>query len=41
MDQIATPLRLRFKYFPQYISVGQKLVINELKLVGIIKEIYY
>jgi hypothetical protein len=34
-------LRLRFKYVPEYISVGQILVINELKLVGKIKEIFY
>ena len=36
-------LRLRFKYFPEYINVGQKLIINDscLKAIGWIKEIYY
>ena len=35
------PIRLRFKYHPEYLEIGQKLVINELKLVGKVKEIYY
>ena len=36
-----TCLRLRFKYMPEYITLGQKVIINELKLVGKVKEIYY
>jgi GTPase len=36
-----TLLRLRFKYNPEYITLGQRVVINELKLVGRVKEIYY
>ena len=38
-----TSLRLRFKYNPEYITVGQKLIINEelLKAVGKITKIYY
>ena len=36
-------LRLRFKYYPEYITLGQKLIINEelLKAVGTITKIYY
>lgn len=36
-------LRLRFMYFPEYILVGQKLLINDssLKAIGWIKEIFY
>lgn len=36
-------LRLRFKYFPEYINLGQKLIINDscLKAIGWIREIYY
>ncbi len=34
-------LRLRFKYNPEYITIGQRVVINELKLIGRVKEIYY
>lgn len=36
-------LRLRFKYNPEYISIGQMLIINDalLKAVGKITDIYY
>jgi len=36
-------IRLRFKYFPEYINIGQKLIINDncLKGIGWIREIYY
>ena len=36
-------LRLRFKYYPEYINLGQKLIINDncLKAIGWIREIYY
>ena len=36
-------IRLRFKYFPEYINIGQKLIINDncLKAIGWIREIYY
>ena len=36
-------LRLRFMYYPEYILVGQKLLINDasLKAIGWIKEIFY
>lgn len=36
-------LRLRFMYFPEYILVGQKLLINDssLKAIGWVKEIFY
>lgn len=36
-------LRLRFMFYPEYILVGQKLLINDtsLKAIGWIKEIYY
>lgn len=36
-------LRLRFKYYPEYIKVGQKLLVNDglLKAVGRITDIYY
>lgn len=36
-------IRLRFKYFPEYINLGQKLIINDncLKAIGWIREIYY
>ena len=36
-----TLVRLRFKYNPEYIQVGQKIVVNELKLIGRVKEIFY
>lgn len=36
-------LRLRFMYYPEYILVGQKLLINDtsIKAIGWIREIYY
>ena len=36
-------LRLRFMYYPEYILVGQQLLINDtsLKAIGWIREIYY
>lgn len=36
-------LRFRFMYFPEYILVGQKLLINDssLKAIGWVKEIFY
>lgn len=40
-DKEPTSIRLRFKYHPEYLEVGQKLVINELKLVGKVRELYY
>lgn len=38
-----TFLRMRFKYYPEYIEKGMKLIINDnnLKAVGWIKELYY
>lgn len=40
-DKEPTLLRLRFKYHPEYIQLGQRIVINELKLLGKVKKIYY
>lgn len=40
-DKKPTTLRLRFKYNPEYLELGQKLVINELKLIGKVKHIFY
>ena len=40
-DKTPTILRLRFKYYPEYLELGQKLVINELKLIGKVKHIFY
>lgn len=36
-------IRLKFKYYPEYITLGQKLIINDncLKAIGWIREIYY
>lgn len=36
-------IRLRFIYYPEYITVGQKLIINDscLKAIGWISEIFY
>lgn len=36
-------IRLRFIYYPEYITVGQKLIINDscLKAIGWIREIFY
>eukprot|EP01017_Pseudomicrothorax_dubius_P034907 TRINITY_DN4836_c0_g3_i3.p1 TRINITY_DN4836_c0_g3~~TRINITY_DN4836_c0_g3_i3.p1 ORF type:complete len:661 (-),score=113.15 TRINITY_DN4836_c0_g3_i3:53-2035(-) len=36
-------LRLRFKYNPEYVTLGQKIIINDSKLraIGFVKEIYY
>ncbi len=36
-----TLLRLRFKYNPEYMTLGQKVIIYEHKLVGRVKEIFY
>ena len=40
-DAEPTKLRLRFKYFPEYLEKGQKLVISELKLIGKVTELHY
>ena len=40
-DTEPTKLRLRFKYFPEYLEKGQKLVISELKLIGKVTELHY
>ena len=36
-------LRLRFVHNPEYIQIGQRIIINDnlLKAIGVIKEIYY
>jgi GTPase len=36
-------IRFRFKYYPEYISVGQKIIINDglLNAIGRITDIYY
>jgi GTPase len=38
-----TSLRLRFKYNPEYITVGQKIIVNDglFKAAGKITDIYY
>lgn len=40
-DREPTVLRLRFKYFPEFLEKGQKLVISELKLIGKVTEVHY
>jgi hypothetical protein len=34
-------VRLRFSKFPEYIAVGQRVIVNEIKLVGRVREIFY
>ena len=40
-DKEKTVLRLRFKYYPEFLEKGQKLVISELKLIGKVTELHY
>jgi hypothetical protein len=34
-------LRLRFSKCPEYITAGQRVIVNEIKLVGRVREIFY